>query len=270
MNANFPPNKSYHRASSSSDTSYSQSSNNLDFSYLGLDNNARNDDDTISRSSSIASASTSPTSLLFDLESRTPHDMVEMAPHHYQGNNKPLPLSPTLSLPLPVARPIQPRKSHRASRVLAMRSRKMRYEPRNVSPMSCIPESQSPLSFRGRRSGNSSSCRSSPGPQQDPVHGRSNMHSPARGTIPPQMPASIDPVAANIAPWDACPCPGGKTYSYEIVGGPRALHDTTSNSLSRREKARKESERQRRALKWEEERRDHERRQRPNGPREMG
>ncbi|KAK4937793.1 hypothetical protein LTR10_021671 [Elasticomyces elasticus] len=116
----------------------------------------------------------------------------------------------------------------------------------------------------------------------------SAISSPARSAVtltsiaPPIAPASSPPVKnTKIAPWSA-PSPSAKTYSYEILGGPRALETADANthlstSKSRREHARREKERakrkerehQREVERLEDRDRQLRKGERPRGPRDM-
>lgn len=273
------------------ETPQSRVSNVIDFSYFGIGETEDDQDrDTeISTISSNLPTPDTPTSLLFDIESQDPFDTISNTPPHDKNKPLPLPPSPVLSVPAPVARPAGPRSLLNSSKVFTMRSHKIRYEPRTILPLACIPESQSPAASprrgsppTGRKEGSISLCKSSPvAPVTDHDEERNHSHDRARRTTAPKVPAYLDPNAdtsgsggstsyGNIAPWDACPCPGSKTYSYEILGGPRALDRDGTRSLSWRQKARRDKERYERARRTAEERREHERRSRPNGPREMG
>jgi hypothetical protein len=279
----------FHQGSHSSEASYPQNSNAIDFSYFGLEKaNDDNENDGSTVSSNLPTPGT-PTSLLFDLESQTPFDTITgMAQNQSQGNNKPLPPPPVPIMPPPVARPSGPRTPQNTTKVFRTRSHKVRYEPRTILPLACIPESQSPGASprRGssqtvRRNGSTSLCQSSPVPATDHDENRIHSHERTRRTLAPKVPPYLDPNVVrntggnnppygNIAPWDACPCPSSRTYSYEILGGPRALESDGTTSLSRREKARREKAQSERVKRAEQDRREREQRNRPNGPREMG
>lgn len=209
---------------------------------------------------------------------------------------KRLPAPPFPTIPAPTARPYGPRprpppplqvKPH----VLTSRTHKLRYGRRMSQPLACIPEAPS-LPDDGDSDGISSLLHQSP------------------TGFPPTSPSSTytstfsistvdSSTYGNIAPWDAGPWTGGKTYSYEILGGPGALgqhekdprlppkstsrsrlswssasHSSMSSaSSSRRERARREKERARRKERdmAREVDRVWQRRQgpRPLGPREM-
>ena len=263
----------------------SHNSNVIDFSYFGLDranDDNENENDLSTISSNLPTPDT-PTSLLFDMESQNPLDtMAATSPEPSTGRNKPLPQLPVPTMPQPVARPAGPRNLQSSPKVFTMRSHKVRYEPRTILPLACIPESQSPTGpSRGpNQTAQRNGSQASTTDQDD--ENRIHRHERARRTLAPKVPLSIDPTTpavriggssttyGNIAPWDTCPCPGSKTYSYEILGGPRALDSDGTKSMSRREKARLEKARKERAKRAEQERKERENRSRPKGPREMG
>lgn len=291
----------YRRGSLTSEVSYPRNSNVIDFSYFGsedLEDSRDRDPDHENEISTVSSnlpTPDTPTSLLFDIESQNPFDSLTGTPHHASpasDKNKPLPLppspvlpSPVLIMPAPVSRPAGPRSLQSSSKVFTMRSHKVRYEPRTILPLACIPESQSPITSPrrgspqiGRRDGSTGLCKSSPPPDSDHDEDRNYSHERARRTTAPPVPPYYDPNAGggntstsygNIAPWDACPCPGSKTYSYEILGGPRALGKDATRSLSWRQRARRDKERAQWAKRNEQQRKERESRNRPNGPREL-
>lgn len=272
----------FQRDSYPNEASLPQNTNVIDFSYFGLDRTTDDNENDVSAISSNLPTPDTPTSLMFDMESQNPFDtMMGSTKKPAQGKNKPLPKLPVPIMPAPVARPAGPRTPQNDSKVFTMRSHKVRYEPRTILPLACIPESQSPgAATRGssqtaQRSGSLASVT-------DQDESRIHRHERARRTLAPKVPPYLDPTTAsgntgsssttygNIAPWDACPCPGSKTYSYEILGGPRALDSDGARSMSRREKARREKARKERIKRAEQERKDYENRSRPRGPREMG
>lgn len=279
----------FRRGSLSSEATYPENSNVIDFSYFGLNKaNDDNENDLSTTSSNLPTPGT-PTSLLFDIESQSPFDTITGTAHNQaQANNKPLPPPPVPLTPPPVARPAGPRTPQNNTKVFTMRSHKVRYEPRSILPLACIPESQSPGasprrgdSQTGQWNGSTSLCKPGSVSATDQGEDRIHSHEWARRTLAPEVPPYLDPktvrntggnntLYGNIAPWDACPCPGSKTYSYEILGGPRALDSDAARSLSRREKARREKARNEQVKRSEQDRKDREQRNRPNGPREMG
>lgn len=281
----------FQRRSVSSEASYPQNSNVIDFSYFGLDMAHEDNEKDVSTVSidPLTPLPLTPISLLFDMESQSPFDAIIGTAHSQtQGNNKPLPPPPVPIMPPPVARPAGPRKSQNNTKVFRRRSHKVRYEPRTILPLACIPEYQSPGASPRREScqtighnGSTSLCKSSPVSATGHDVNRTHSHERARRTLAPKVPPYFDHTAVrktggnnttygNIAPWDACPCPGSKTYSYEILGGPGAFDSDGTTLHSRREKARREKARNERVKRAEEDRVDREQRNRPNGPREMG
>ncbi|KEF59543.1 uncharacterized protein A1O9_04387 [Exophiala aquamarina CBS 119918] len=263
------------------EASLSHNTNVIDFSYFGLDRTNDDNENNVSPTGSNLPTPGTPTSLMFDMESQSPVDtMTGMTHKPTQGRNKPLPQLPVPIMPAPVARPAGPRTPQTNSKVFAMRSHKVRYEPRTILPLACIPESHSPVSAT-RGCSQIGQPNSSLDSTTDQDESRIDRRERACRTLAPKVPPYVDPTIAvstggssttygNIAPWDACPCPGSKTYSYEILGGPRALDSSGTRSTSRREKARREKVRNERMKRAEQERKDRENRSRPNGPREMG
>ncbi|RVX74672.1 hypothetical protein B0A52_01799 [Exophiala mesophila] len=357
---------------STSNTSTSHtSSNNGNNNLLEVPSSSLNDQvvgqpsPDLSITSSTTDPSSTPTSFLFDIESQQPVDAITRLPSIRQIPNtvdddddeKPLPTLPTL--PAPAARPSGPRPlplPFIGSQVFAMRSHKVRYEPRTVLPLACIPESSTSAGGSGSSNSGSNGASSSSSPfhrsniitktlcgkkgtcgnhshshNQDHDHeshdrtfktintspsktstktpsssspSKSPFQSPSPSkprlsssssiistslsltsfsSSPTPTPAPTFNSAAmtdvtnnrntlygNIAPWDACPCPGSKTYSYEIVGGPRALQDSATRDMSTRERMRREKERARRAARRVQEQKENDERSRPMGPRGMG
>ncbi len=225
-----------------------------------------------------------------------------------KDNNKPLPLPPLPSIPAPTARPSGPRPDA-PSRPQIHRSRS--YYLRDPSSwrfrfqLGSIPEADSQRESLASPSLASPKSRS---PPKSPSKSPQLLLQAAPPISPAAHPSSrsagntsydgdksyrkIAPWSAQSSPGGAPPSPGSSTYSYEILGGPKALAASPtamdrcrglslslslSPTKSKREDARRERERTRRKARErerEDERlreREQQRRQgeRPKGPREM-
>lgn len=239
------------------------------------------------------------------------------------------------AFPAPVARPGGPR-AQRPIKLHTSKSHRHGREPRYIEPLACIPESQSQTSTpdpeRAFRAGNLNTIThiSSPppsrlaAPMSPSVYSTITMSStsssprlpPPSASSPPSPSlsapsptlhnTSFDPAPAHH-PWastssssSTCPLVAtARTYTYQILGGPRALSDspseknkkqkktpTTKSSasasvsgprsstdspspMSKRERIRREKERERRKERDLELQAERAQAQRPLGPREM-
>jgi hypothetical protein len=249
---------------------------------------------------------------------------VESPNKDEDNNNKALPLPPLPSIPAPVARPSGPRPDPPPARPQIHRSRS--YYLRDPSgwrfrfQLGSIPEADSQ---RGSELSLSLASPDSKSKSRSPSRSPSKSPPPqlllqaAPPISPPVHPSSRsagnssydgDKSYRKIAPWSAQPppgdrgappkSPGSSTYSYEILGGPKALAAASSSASptamdrcraslpslsslsptkSKREDARRERERTRRKEREREreddrlQERERQRRlgERPKGPREM-
>ncbi|KAK5213399.1 hypothetical protein LTR41_000978 [Exophiala xenobiotica] len=241
------------------------------------------------------------------------------------NNNKALPLPPLPSIPAPVARPSGPRPDPPTARPQIHRSRS--YYLRDPSgwrfrfQLGSIPEADSQRGSQlslSLASPNSKSKSRSPSKSPSKTPPPQLLLQAAPPISPPTHPSSRsagnssydgDKSYRKIAPWSAQPppgdrgappkSPGSSTYSYEILGGPKALAAASSSApptamdrcrvslipslsslsptKSKREDARRERERTRRKEREREreddrlQERERQRRlgERPRGPREM-
>jgi hypothetical protein len=272
----------------SSTTSGRSSSYTFDGSYFGLPKEEALDYESITPESFYSDSSRAmtivpltPTSInTFDLEAQiqTPStidsDAITPVNDATISEDKPLPLPPLPSIPPPAVRPAGPRQQPSStsvpipllsSQVFSMRTHKVRYEPRSVLPLACIPELHS----------NPNSQSSTPGagavpdstPTRPSINTRPSNHERTRNSPSTKTPSSGDSPYGNIAPWDACPCPGAQTYSFEILGGPRALDASERRAMGMREKKRRERESNGRRGRIDDEKSRNEGRGRPKGPR---